>query len=394
MTEKLYYKDPYKREFDAVATAIERDGERGFKVTLDRTCFYPEGGGQPADRGLLNGIPVKDVRKEGEEVIHLLGDTPAFSEGGMVHGSIDWERRYDFMQQHSGQHLISGFFFTAKGINTVSVHLGEEISTVELDVGTAEEDLLEHVERVVNRSICLNSPIQAEWIEEGELDAGTLRRELKVSGSIRIVSVAGADRVACGGVHVGRTGEIGLVKLVGTEVIRGHLRTIWKIGDRAYDDYRLKTRLTSRFVDLLSAPLEDLEAAVTGMLERQLTVERALRETEGQRAEDTARALAAAGENVITRIFKNEESKFLKSVATALITAATSPFCVMSLREGKLVWFAGAPVGSYDLKPTLDELLPLIEGKGGGKPPLWQGVGGKIEAACEFLSAFKAALSG
>jgi alanyl-tRNA synthetase len=394
VTEKLFYKDSYKQEFDAVVTGVEPVDGGGFRILLDRTCFYPEGGGQPSDKGTINDIPVLDVRKEGDEVVHLIGDTPAFTVGGMVHGVIDWDHRYDFMQQHSGQHLISGAFFTADGINTVSVHLGEEISTVELDIETAAEDTLEHVERSVNRSICRNSPIQTEWISDEELDADTLRRAPKVSGMIRIVSAEGTDRVACGGVHVGRTGEIGLVKLVGTEVIRGNLRSIWKIGERAYDDYRLKSLITTHLVDRFSAPLGDLEAAVAGMLEKQSTIEKALREAEGRRAEDFARAMAADGENVITRVFENEESKFLKTVATALVSAEASPFCLVSKMEGRLFWSAGAPGGLSDLKPALDELLPLIDGKGGGKIPLWQGVGGRVDGAEEFLAAFRAKLSG
>ncbi len=392
MTEKLFYKDPYKQDFDAVVTRVEPDEGRGFRVLLDRTCFYPEGGGQPSDTGVINDIPVLDIRKEGDEVVHLVGDTPAFTVGGMIHGAIDWDRRYDFMRQHTGQHLISAVFFNAKEINTVSVHLGEEISTVELDVGVVEEELLEHVERLANQAICANNPILTEWITDDELDAGTLRRAPKVSGQIRIVSVADIDRVACGGVHVGRTGEVGLVKLVGTEVVRGHLRTIWKIGERAYEDYHLKTQITSRFVDLFSAPLEELDAAVAGIFDKLNSSEKALRDAEGKRAADTAGAMAAAGENVITRILENEGSKFLKTVATALVSAEASPFCLVSRRDGKLFWFAGAPIGSSDLKPILDELLPLIDGKGGGKSPLWQGVGGRVEAAEEFVSAFRAKL--
>lgn len=240
VTEKLFYKDPYKQDFDGVVTGIETDEKKGVRILLDRTCFYPEGGGQPSDSGDLNGVPVLDVRKEGDEVVHLVSDTSAFAIGGMVHGVVDWERRYDFMQQHTGQHLISAAFFNTREINTVSVHLGEEISTVELDVEKIEDEILVEVERAANLAICMNRSISTEWVTDDELDTATLRRAPKVSGDIRVVSVEDLDRVACGGVHVGRTGEVGLVKLVGTELMRGHLRTIWKIGTRAYDDYQKK----------------------------------------------------------------------------------------------------------------------------------------------------------
>lgn len=393
VTEKLFYKDPYKRDFDAVVTGLEPDGKKGFRILLDRTCFYPEGGGQPSDSGDLNGVPVLDVRKEGDEVVHLVGDTSAFAIGGMVHGVVDWERRYDFMQQHTGQHLISAAFFNAKEINTVSVHLGDEISTVELDVEKVEEELLIDVERAANLAICMSRPIMAEWVIDNALDTDTLRRAPKVSGEIRVVSVEGTDRVACGGVHVGRTGEVGLVKLVGTELIRGHLRTIWKIGARAYEDYRQKDRVTSRLTELFSAPLEGLAEAAAVMVNKLESAEKSLRAAEGKRAKDTAREMIESGDDILARILEDEESKFLKAVANALVSAEAPPFCLLSQRDGKLFWFAGDPHGSEDLKPVIDELLPLIDGKGGGRPPLWQGVGNRADGAAEFLSAFKAKLA-
>lgn len=390
MTKKLYYKDPYKREFDAVITDVRTD-DNGVKVLLDATCFYPEGGGQPADRGTINGTSVTDVRKEADEVIHVLEGEPVMSKGGMVHGVLDWDHRFDFMQQHTGQHLISGAFYQIAGIGTVSVHLGEEISTVELDVESAEIETLASVEKRVNQSICMNLPVQTDWVDEEELDTGSLRRELKVSGAIRVVSVEETDRVACGGVHVGRTGEIGLVKLIGTEIVRNHLRTIWKIGQRAYDDYELKTQVCGRLIDLFSSPLADLETAAKNNIEKLGAAEKALHESAEKRAADAAASLLSAGDSVITAVFNNEESKFLKSVATSLIGKGTLPFCLLNLQEGRVQWLAGVPSGSGDtnLKPLIDELLPIIDGKGGGKPPLWQGVGTKLDAADDFLSSFR-----
>lgn len=390
MTEKLYYSDPYKRDFDAVITGVQpSDGQ--LHVTLDATCFYPEGGGQPADRGTLNGRRVLDVRKDGDEVIHVLEAESTLAEGGTAHGQIDWDRRYDFMQQHSGQHLISATFYRIGGIGTVSVHLGDEISTVELDAESVDEELLEQVETAVNQVVCMNVPIQASWFDEEKLDTGSLRRELKVSGAIRVVSIEDTDRVACGGVHVANTGEIGLIKLVGTEVIRKHLRTVWKIGERAYDDYRLKSEVSARLVDLFSSPLAELESAARKTLERLEAAEKAVREAEEKRARDTAASIAETDDTVITHTFDNEDNKFLKSVATTLISQGRKNFCLLNIQPGRLQWLAGVPEEAQDtnLKPGLDEILPIIDGKGGGKPPLWQGVGTRIEAAHEFLDAFR-----
>ena len=327
MTEKIFYRDPYKRQFDAVVECLLPPDPRGrYGAILDRTCFYPEGGGQPADHGTIDGAAVVDARKEGDDVVHLTEEPLAVSEGAPVHCELDWERRYDYMQQHSGQHLVSAAFYQLKGINTVSVHLGDTYCTVELDVETVDADTLASVERRANDTICTNIPIQTEWIEDGEIELSSLRRAPKVAGSIRVVSVEEVDRAACGGVHVERTGEIGLIKSVGIETIRGHARTIWKIGRRAYDDYQAKSEVCDRLVELFSAPRGELEEAAKRLLDRLGEAEKRAKDEECRRAALIAENLAGSGESAITVSFPEEGDGFHRQVASALLDFTDRPF--------------------------------------------------------------------
>ena len=388
MTEKLYYSDPYMRSFDAKVVAVDVDPKRdGHRIVLDKTCFYPEGGGQPADCGTMGNVTVLDVRKEKDTVVHLCEEKPAFDVGDTVLCEINWDRRFDYMQQHTGQHVISGALFTQENINTLSVHMGEAFTTIEVDVPSVSEQILHAVEDAANRSIWENLEIRTQWVEDADGESLNLRRAPKVQGSIRIVQIEGADRVACGGVHVGRTSEIGLVKSVGVESIRGHARLAFKIGKRAIEDYREKTAVCGALTGILSAPLENLVGAVEQMTDR-FNAQR--RETNGYRqkyAEGTAQYLSQRPDDAITHSFDGEEKGFLKLVAGALLDCGR-PFCLINLLDDSVQWCVGLPESAGNQRIPLNELLPHIGGKGGGKPPLWQGVGTDPSGASDFFRHF------
>ena len=214
MTERLYYTDSYCVELDAVVqAATEQDGRPA--LVLDRTCFYPTSGGQPYDTGTLAGLSVVDVVAADGVVYHVL-EQPADPSlvGQTVHGEIDWPRRFDHMQQHSGQHLISQAFDRLFGYETVSVHFGDAESTLDLDTAGVTPDELVRAEALVNEQVFRALPITAYFVDESEIDRVPLRRPPKVSGQIRIVEIEGADWSACGGTHVRTTAEIGPVKFV------------------------------------------------------------------------------------------------------------------------------------------------------------------------------------
>ena len=257
--EKLYYRRPYVKSFEAVVTDC-RPGKNGrFQVTLDRTGFYPEGGGQPGDTGSLGSVKVLDVHEKAGEIIHET-DGP-LEAGTAVTGTIDWERRFGYMQNHSVEHIFSGLVHKKYGFDNVGFHMGSEEVTVDFNgVLTAEE--LEAVENEVNRKIAENLPVLELYPTAGELDAMEYRSKKELSCLVRIVEVPGADVCACCGTHVENTGEVGIIKIRSMIHYKGGVRLSMLCGRRALLDYRDRLKDEARISNLLSAKLVQVPDAV------------------------------------------------------------------------------------------------------------------------------------
>ena len=222
MTERLYYHDSYLRDFTAHVVAVSSDGATAY---LDRTAFYPTSGGQPFDTGFIAGIAVLDVADEGERIAHRLAAPLSARD---VDCSIDWKRRFDHMQQHTGQHLVSAVFEELLGLRTVSFHLGQEISTIDLEAASIESRGVRHVESRANQIVCENRPVIVQFEEAAE--ARGLRKPSEREGTLRIVSIEGLDRSACGGTHVHATGEIGAILIRKLEKVRQTMRVEFLCG--------------------------------------------------------------------------------------------------------------------------------------------------------------------
>ena len=220
MTEALYYKNAYQFQFQAkVIKRVEIKDKGG--VVLDQTCFYPEGGGQPADRGNLNGIRVSDVRKIDGEIIHFM-DQPLPSD--QVEGIVNQEWRLEYMQQHTGQHILSQALLKVGKCQTVSVHFGDSYTAIETNKEKISDQILNDVEKLANEIINENVPVNLLWVDPAEVDRYHIRRPPPDVSKVRIVQIENFDAAACGGLHISRTGEVGLVKVIGKEKIRGHTR--------------------------------------------------------------------------------------------------------------------------------------------------------------------------
>ncbi|MFN3928049.1 MAG: alanyl-tRNA editing protein [Thermoflexus sp.] len=263
MTERLYWHDPYLQQFTASVVEIgEHNGQPA--VILDRTAFYPMGGGQPHDLGTLNGIPVVEVieREADGAILHILAHPLGARE---VEGRIDWERRFDHMQQHTGQHILSQAFLRITGAQTVSFHMGQETVTIDLDQTGFPLEAIEAVEELANRVVLENREVRTWFVEERDVEGLELRRAPKVAGLIRIVEIAGFDRSACGGTHVRRTGEVGPIKILKLER-RGELtRVSFLCGWRALRDYRRKHQLLTEIASSLSAGEAALPDAIRAL---------------------------------------------------------------------------------------------------------------------------------
>ncbi|MBR6652269.1 MAG: alanyl-tRNA editing protein, partial [Anaerotignum sp.] len=258
MTEKLYYLDAYATTFTAKVLECTED-KKNWKVVLDRTLFYPEGGGQPADMGTLGGVKVLDVHEKDDIITHTT-DKP-LEVGAEVEGEIDWERRFDLMQNHSGEHILSGVICQKYGCDNVGFHMGKEMITIDLNTKIPEEDL-PWLEEKANEAIWNNVPVGIRYPSKEELDALDYRSKKELEGQVRIVNVGDYDCCACCGTHVKLAGEIGLIKIISSQNYKGGTRLELLSGKRALQDYRKKNDVSAQAGQLLSVPAEKVDGAV------------------------------------------------------------------------------------------------------------------------------------
>lgn len=257
MQKKLYYENPYCKEFTSTVTAC-RQGKGDYEVLLKETVFYPEGGGQPADTGWLGGVRVCDVRERDGEVIHLC-ESP-LAEGMTVCGKLDWDRRFRYMQQHTGEHIFSGLIHKRFGYQNVGFHMGKDFITIDFD-GLLSEKEMREIEAQANQVIFENRKVSCTYPPQEELERLAYRSKKALCGAIRIVEVPDADICACCGTHVSQTGEIGMIKVTGNERYKGGSRIFLQIGWQAFEDYCRKTECVQKITALLSAKPEQIYEA-------------------------------------------------------------------------------------------------------------------------------------
>jgi alanyl-tRNA synthetase len=397
MTERLYYGDSYLTEFEATVVA---HGEGG-RIYLDRSAFYPTSGGQPFDRGVLGssgapGLAVLDVVDEGERVAHVLGDGDAskLAAGERVTGNIDWSRRFDHMQQHSGQHLLSALFVERLGLATRSVHFGVETSTLDLDASELGAEPLRAVEARANELANENRTLS---VAEEEAPEG-LRKQSARSGPLRIVSITGLDRSACGGTHVARTGEIGPILLRKLERVRKLLRVEFVCGGRAARRARADYDALARVGGLLSASVDDVVDVVSKRLAEQQRDAAALRIAREslhgyQAAELHARARAEAGGGAALHLERRAEgsAQELRGLALAYIAQPNALFIAALERPASILLAASADTG-VDAGAVLKAALAAAGGRGGGSARVAQGSLDSADALAEVLRDVRARL--
>lgn len=258
MTVKLYERDSYLRTFEAVVTDCQAV-EDGFEVVLDRTAFFPEGGGQGADSGLIQEVCVMDVQ-ERDGIIYHKTDR-AICVGTRVQGAIDWNKRFDRMQQHSGEHIVSGIVHNRFGYDNVGFHLGDEIVTMDFN-GEITPDMLSELEIEANKAVYTNRRIIVSYPDEEAIKSLNYRSKIEIEGQVRIVTVEGIDVCACCAPHVNQTGEIGCIKIISCQKYKGGVRMAIACGMRALNDYQLKQNQISSMSVLLSAKTDQVAAAV------------------------------------------------------------------------------------------------------------------------------------
>jgi alanyl-tRNA synthetase len=383
MNQKLYHKDPYRHTFTSpVLEHLEVDDQ--YAVLLKHTAFYPTSGGQPYDRGTLNGIPVLEVRETDEhQILHLL-EAPLME--NMVEGRIDWDRRFDHMQQHTGQHLLSQACLTVCEADTISFHLGKESSTIDVTLPDITPGRIAEIEKLANQIIYENRPVHIHWLSEQELRKFPVRKMPTVKEPIRLVEIHEFDFSPCGGTHCANTGELGSIKVIKWENYKGGARLHFVCGWRALRDYQHKAALLKDLSDNLTAGEADLPQLLTKLQDDNKTLRREVTHVSRQLVHYEAQTLLGKCErrgeiSLLTQIFDNRSQSDLKTLAAAVLDQTSQTVVLFGSRiESKAALvFSRTRDLSVNMNDLMKAACTAIGGRGGGSLHQAQGGGPDVE---------------
>ena len=377
-TEKLYYADPFLKEFTATVLDCQA-GKNGYTVTLDRTAFYPEGGGQPADHGTLDGAAVTDVHEKNGVILHNVDR--AVEIGKTVAGAIDWGRRFDHMQQHSGEHICSGLICGRYGCDNVGFHMGTDIVTIDFNADIPWEELLE-IEGQANRYIQEDHPIDIQFHRGAELDAIDYRSKKPLEGDVRIVAFPGADCCACCGTHVLRSGQVGLVKFLSVQKFREGARIELLCGQRALDYLSRTWEQAKTIGQHLSVKPVDAAAAVE-RLEGELSALK-MRCAGLEEAVFAGIAAEQAGKGNVLLFQPPMKPDSVRKLADA-VSKACGGLAAVFAGEGSHYAYALGRADGQDISAAVKALNGALHGRGGGRNGFAQG---SVEAAQSAIEAF------
>ena len=377
-TEKLYDLDSHRKSFEARVLSCEKDGER-WAAVLDRTAFFPEGGGQAADGGTLGGLPVLDVRLREGEIRHFLPEP--LPEGETVAGELDWEKRFRRMQNHSGEHLLSGLVFREYGYRNVGFHLGDGDVTVDFD-GELDRSGLDALETEANRAIAENVPVITWYPPAEELRSLDYRSKLELTEDVRLVKIEGYDLCACCAPHVDRTGESGSLRILDFRRHRGGIRLHMLCGLDAMEDARMRYQATLAISGLLSVPQPETPEAVRRVLRELEETRCALTDARRRLLQLKAAAVPETGENLC--FFEPELDVIsLRELVNAGLERTTGLCAAFAGGDGDWKYVIGSRSG--DLRGAAKTLNAALRGRGGGRPEMIQG---SFAAGREEIEAF------
>ena len=363
MTQKLYYENQYIKEFTAKVVSCEK-AENGYEVILDKTAFYPEGGGQPGDTGFIGGVEVIDTVEKGGEIIHICKTAV---ETGKTECSLDFEKRFTNMQQHTGEHIFSGIQHSVCGFDNVGFHMGEHAITVDFNgVITAEE--LERIERLSNEAVFKNIPVETLCPTDEELENYAYRSKKELEGQVRLTRIGDVDLCACCGTHVAYTGEVGIIKAVSMMNYKSGVRITLQIGRKALEDYKEKNRSVLEISNLLKAKTDEITEAVERTLEK---------------LKESAFAYSALKKEIFAFRAKDAEGeKYLAFDEAGSADDARIFSDMLAEKVGIAAVFSGDDENGYkyavtsrntDVREIGKSLNAACSGRGGGKPDMVQG---------------------
>ena len=394
LKDRLFYADPYRKSFTAQIMKAAQDTDGNHYVVLDNTAFYPTGGGQPHDLGTLNGIAVLNVEDVDDEIRHTLAEN--LGSATEVEGIIDWKRRFDHMQQHAGQHILSAAFVELFEFPTVSFHLGKEIVSIDLDVENVSPEQLDAVEKLTNDIILENRLIEIKWVTEDELHHYPLRKQLAVTDEIRLVIVPDFDYNGCGGIHPSATGQVSALKILSTEKHRGKVRVHFVGGGRVLQQLQRKNQVLAETSRLVSAPDDGVADAVQKLLETNHSLEKSLADAQEALLAFEAKALLEQQEQgIVKALFTDRTVQQLQKLARLLVAEADDITVLLVAENEDRLQFVAARGASIEIsmKHVSSVALPFINGKGGGNDAFVQGGGERIISAEELLTLMEGSCS-
>ena len=384
-TERLYYQDSHLTEFTARVTRVEEFAPGRFGVMLDRTAFYPTGGGQPTDTGTLDGARVVEcVDQEEAGVLHVLEGEPPAVDAEIV-GRVDWLRRLDHIQQHTGQHILSQALVTLFAAPTRAFRMLERISEIDVELNDPTRERIEQAVDLANRVVWEDRPVRIYHVTTDEAAQLPLRRDSAREGSLRVIEIENFDLSPCGGTHAQRTGEVGLIAVRAWERAKGMTRLEFVAGARALADYRRANETARQVAAHFSAARDDAPASVARLLADHKELTRRVRELEETTARVEADELRAAtapdahGTRIVARTFAGRDADSLKRLALALIAQPnTIALLGSSDADNARLIFARSADARGDMNTLMRAACTLVAGRGGGRADMAQGGGRNI----------------
>jgi alanyl-tRNA synthetase len=396
LSKRLYYEEPYLQEFKGKITEkIKIDGKSA--LILDNTCFYPTSGGQPNDLGYIQGVSIVDVIEDNEKIIHVLKGGIEEECGDTVIGKIDWKRRFDHMQQHSGQHILSATFEKLWNADTVSFNLGDEICTLDIMKDNITSEEVKKAEILSNDIVLENKPIKVYFVNQERTNELNLRKIPPKKGDIRIVEIKDFDICACCGTHCGTTGEVGLIKILKWEKRGVKIRLDFICGKRSLKDYYWKNELIKNISNKLTIKDSELGEAIDRMLEERKEIRKELKEFKEKLKEYEAKRLIDESflrDNrikIINKVFEEDNFQEARELVQKIINLDDSVVVLAGIKskeegEGAKILFACSRVLKYDMNGLIREAAKFIEGQGGGALNFAQAGGKNVEGIEDALN--------
>ncbi len=395
VTERLYYSDSHLIEFEARVVDVSERVSGWTAIVLDRTAFYPTGGGQPSDTGTIDGLRVVECIDDGDRgVLHVLqGATPA--KDAIVRGRVDWPRRLDHIQQHTGQHILSQAFVTLFDAPTRGFRVLDTVCEIDVDLKEPTSEKIERAVELANNVIWEDRAIEIRNVTSTEAAELSLRKEPSREGNLRLIEIEGFDLTPCGGTHAFRTGEVGMIAVRSWERAKGLTRIEFVAGTRALADYRKANRSAREVAALFSSGREDIPQIAAQMVNENKELHRRVRVLEELAAEvEAAKLLNTAVDGIVSCVCEGRDAESLKKLAQALIA---NPGTVALLgsrdKETARLVFARSADAPGDMNALMREACVALDGRGGGKPELAQGGGKRVESLDEVIEQMRLKLT-